>query len=163
MAWFWKKALIFSIFLQNIFLKVFRKKSSKIFSKISCFIVFLWNIYLSALTSGNLPCPENILVAHLLPLSPFLSNFTLANWTPLQPPPPSPLFNTILIIYFTGFSNLPYTPGPQATTSIKYTKPYAKPSQSHLLSIYSQIIMPYGSKTLPIKRLNLWDPLLFPS
>ena len=70
--------------------------------------------------------------------------------------PHSPLpLNTIFIMFFIGFSILSYTPGPQATTSIKYTKPYAKPSQSHLLSIYSQIIMPYGSKTLPIKRLNL--------
>ena len=41
----------------------------------------------------------------------------------------NPLFKTILIIFFIGFLIFPYPIWPHATTSIGYTKPYAKPSQ----------------------------------
>ena len=41
----------------------------------------------------------------------------------------NPLFKTILIIFFISFLIFPYPIWPHATTSIGYTKPYAKPSQ----------------------------------
>ena len=40
-------------------------------------------------------------------------------------------------------------------TIMRYIKPYAKPSQSNLLSRYMQIIIPYWSNTLPIKYPSL--------
>ena len=47
-------------------------------------------------------------------------------------------------MFFIGFPIFSYPIWPHTTTSIGYTKPYAKPSQSHLLSRYMQIIIPYG-------------------
>ena len=61
------------------------------------------------------------------------------------------LSNTILIMFFIGFHILSYPIRPQATTSIGYTKPYKKPSQLNLLSSFIQIMITYGSNTLPIK------------
>ena len=49
---------------------------------------------------------------------------------------------------------LSYPIQPHVITSIGQTKPYAKPSQSNLLSIYIQIIIPYGSNMLNIKKLS---------
>ena len=65
------------------------------------------------------------------------------------------LFKTILIMLFIGFPILPYLIWPHATTSIGYTKPYAKPSQLNLLSSYIKIIILYGANTLPIKKVSL--------
>ena len=65
------------------------------------------------------------------------------------------LFNTILITFFIGFPILSYPMQPHTTTVIGYTKPYGKPTQSNLLSSCTQIIIPYGSNRLPIKKLNL--------
>ena len=66
-----------------------------------------------------------------------------------------PLFNTIPIMFFIDFPILSYPIQPHATTSIGYTRPYGKPSQSNLLSSCILIIIPYGSNTLPIKKLSL--------
>ena len=66
-----------------------------------------------------------------------------------------PLFNTILIMFFIGFSILPYPIRPRANISIGYIKPCVKPSQSNLLSSYIQIIISYRSNTLPMKKLSL--------
>ena len=63
--------------------------------------------------------------------------------------------STIIIMLFIGFPILSFPIQPNATTSIGYTKPYDKPSQSKLLSSCLQIIIPYGSGTLPIKKLSL--------
>ena len=56
-----------------------------------------------------------------------------------------PLFNTILIMFFICFLILSYSIQPHAT------KPYGKPSKPNLSSSCLQIIIPYGSSTLPIK------------
>ena len=64
------------------------------------------------------------------------------------------LFNTILIMLLIGFPILSYAIRPHATTGIGYTKPYANPSQSSLISSYIKIIVPYGSNTLQIKKLS---------
>ena len=56
-----------------------------------------------------------------------------------------PLFNTIFIMFFIGFTILSYPIQPHATINIGYTKTYGKPSQSNLLSSCLQIIIPYGS------------------
>ena len=85
-----------------------------------------------------------------LPPSPSLSNFTLANWNHS-----STQSLSFLIIFFIGFLILFYPIRPHATTFIEYTKPYANPSQSDLISSYMQVIMLYGSNTLPIKKLSL--------
>ena len=53
------------------------------------------------------------------------------------------------------FPILSYPIPPHATTSIGYIKPYAKPSQSNVLSSYIHIIISYGSKKLLIKKLIL--------
>ena len=50
--------------------------------------------------------------------------------------------STVLIMFFFGFPISPY-PGQPYAASIGYTKAYAKPSQSNLLSCYIQIIKPY--------------------
>ena len=71
--------------------------------------------------------------------------------------------STILIMFFIGFSILSYPIQPSATTTIGYPKPYGKPSQSNLLSSCLQIVMLYGSGTLTIKKLSLWEPLFFQS
>ena len=82
-----------------------------------------------------------------LPSSPSLSSFTLASW------------NTLSIQYSSCSSSISLfcaTPiRPRATTSIWYTKQYANPRQSDLVSSYMQIIIPYGSNTLLIKKLSL--------
>ena len=54
---------------------------------------------------------------------------------------------------FPIFSN----PIRQHVTNIGYTKPYAKSSQSRLLSSYIQIIIPYWSNMLSIKKLYLQE------
>ena len=43
---------------------------------------------------------------------------------------------------------------PKADTNIGYTKSYTNPSQSNLLSSYIQIIIPYGSNTLPLSQFS---------
>ena len=58
---------------------------------------------------------------------------------------------TILNMFFTGFPILSYPIQPTTNTSIGYTKPYGKPSESNLLSSCLQIIIPYSSGTPPIK------------
>ena len=60
---------------------------------------------------------------------------------------PYPELPTILIMFFIGFSILSYPIQRNATTSIGYTKPYGKPSQSNLLlsclrSLYYQAHYP---------------------
>ena len=62
---------------------------------------------------------------------------------------------TIFIMFFIVFPILSYPIQANATTSIGYTKPYDKLSQSNLLSSCLQIIIPYGSDLLPIKKLSL--------
>ena len=84
-----------------------------------------------------------------LPLSPSLSNFTLANWNPLQRKTDHAFHR------FQNFFVL------NSTTSIRFTKSYVKPSQLNLLSSYIQIMIPYGSNMLPIKKLSLYEPLLW--
>ena len=77
----------------------------------------------------------------------------------------------IIFMFFIGFSISSYSIGPQATKSIEYTKPYAKPSPKPIKFITSryiyiilydpmQIIIHYGSNTLLIKKLSLKKPLL---
>ena len=61
-------------------------------------------------------------------------------------------FNTILIMFFIGFPILSYRIQLHATTSIGYTKPYGKPSQSNLLSNLLQITIAFEPSTLPIKN-----------
>ena len=78
----------------------------------------------------------------------------LAIYVKLHPGQLKLLFNTTLIILFIGFSILSYPLRPQATI-IGYTKPNAKPDQSNLLSSYLQMIIPFWSNTLPIKKLSL--------
>ena len=73
------------------------------------------------------------------------------------------LFNTIIIMFFSGFPTLSYPIQPNATTSIGYTKPYGNSSQSNLLSSYLQIIIPYESNTLLIKKLSLQELLFLQS
>ena len=68
--------------------------------------------------------------------------------------PTESLFNPILIMFFIGFSIWFYSIWPH-TTSIEYTKPYAKLSYSNLLSNYIQIIKTYASNTQPIKNVSL--------
>ena len=58
-------------------------------------------------------------------------------------------------MFFICFPFLSYPIRPNTTTSIGYTKPHAKPSQSNLSSSCKQIIIPYGSNTLPIKKPEL--------
>ena len=65
------------------------------------------------------------------------------------------LFNTIFIMLFITFPIFSYNIRTHTTTGIGYTKPYAKPSQSNLLSIYIQITITYESNTLPIKKPSL--------
>ena len=72
-----------------------------------------------------------------LPYSRSLSNFTLANWNLHQ-------FSYFLLLHSTT-----------RTIRIGYTKPNDKPTQSNLLSSSIQIIIPYGSNRLPIKKLCL--------
>ena len=72
-----------------------------------------------------------------------------------------PLFNKILITFFISFPALYYPIGPHVTANIGYAKPYTKPSQSNLLSSCIQIIMPYGSNTLPIKSWVFKSCLFF--
>ena len=55
-------------------------------------------------------------------------------------------------MFFIDFNILSYPIRPQATTGIGYTKSYINPSPSNLLSSYIQIMIPYGSNTLPIKQ-----------
>ena len=78
--------------------------------------------------------------------SPCLWNFTLVYWSP---------FSAIFIIFFIGLPILSYHIQPQPTTSIGYTKPCEKRSQSNLLSNYMQVIIPFGSNTLLIKEMSL--------
>ena len=72
-----------------------------------------------------------------------------------------PLFNKILITFFISFPALYYPIGPHVTANIGYAKPYTKPSQSNLLSSCIQIIIPYGSNTLPIKSWVFKSYLFF--
>ena len=66
-----------------------------------------------------------------------------------------PLFNTILLMFFIGLTIL-FSPIRQhSTRNIGHNRTYAKPSQSTLSSIYNQILILYGSNTLPIKKVNL--------
>ena len=65
-----------------------------------------------------------------------------------------PLFNAILILFFINFRVFSYPIRSHATIT-GYTKPYDKPSQSNLWSSYIQIIIPFWSNTLPIKKLSL--------
>ena len=58
-------------------------------------------------------------------------------------------------MFFICFPFLSYPIRPNTTTSIGYTKPHAEPSQSNLSSTCKQIIIPYGSNTLPIKKPEL--------
>ena len=55
-------------------------------------------------------------------------------------------------MFFIGFSILSYSTGPQATTGIEYTKPYAKPSQSNLSSRYIYIYIYIDNNTLRAKH-----------
>ena len=66
-----------------------------------------------------------------------------------------PFFKTILIMLFIGFPILSYAIQPRATTGIGYSKPYANPSQSSLISSYIKIMKLYGSNTPSIKKLSL--------
>ena len=50
-------------------------------------------------------------------------------------------------MFFIAFPIFSYPIRPHATSGIEYTKPYAKPDQSNLLSRYMQIIIPYGYLT----------------
>ena len=53
--------------IENAVLRVPRRKSSKIFACRAFFFLCFWQkVYRSALTSQNLPCPENLLVALLV-------------------------------------------------------------------------------------------------
>ena len=71
----------------------------------------------------------------------------------LLPSPTETLSNTNLIMCSSSISIfLSYSIRPQATTSIVYTKSYVKPSQSNLLSSHKQMMIPYESNTLPIKK-----------
>ena len=60
-----------------------------------------------------------------------------------------------LHMFFIGSPILSCPIQPNATTSIGYTKPCSKPSQSNLLSSCLQIIIPYVPGTLSIKKLSL--------
>ena len=71
---------------------------------------------------------------YLQPPSPFLSNFTLANWNPSSTQSSS-CYSLISL-----FCRIPLD---CATTSIRYTKPYPKPKQSNLLLNYIHIMIPY--------------------
>ena len=62
-----------------------------------------------------------------------------------------PLLDIILIKFFIGFPILSYPIRAHTPTGIWYTKAYARSSQSNLLSRYIQIIILYGSNTLPSK------------
>ena len=92
-----------------------------------------------------------LLPSAFLPPLPSLLNFTLAKH----------LFNSILIKLFIRFLFLPYLIRPHPTTGTGYTKPYAIWSQSNLLSSYIQIIIPYRSNTLPIKKLSPYSHFSF--
>ena len=74
-----------------------------------------------------------------------------------------PLFKTILIMLFIGFPILHYSILSYDTTSIGYTEPCAKPSYWNLLSSCIKITTLYGSNMLPIKKLSLYELLLFQS
>ena len=54
-------------------------------------------------------------------------------------------------MFFIGFPILPYPIRPRATISIGYIKPCVKPSKSNVLSSYINVIISYGSNTLPWK------------
>ena len=73
----------------------------------------------------------------------------------ISPWPIETYFKTIFIMFSIVFPIFSYNIRTHATTSIGYTKSYAKPSQSNLLSSYIQIIITFGSNTLPIKKLSL--------
>ena len=73
---------------------------------------------------------------------PSLSNFNLAKWSHLRRRP-------YHILYQFPYFVLPIRP--QATTSIGYTKPYAKPSHSSLLLTYIQIIILVAQTRYPPK------------
>ena len=56
-------------------------------------------------------------------------------------------------MFFIGFYILSYLIRPHATTSIGYIKLYAKPSQSNVLSSYTQMTISYmGQTRYPSKR-----------
>ena len=76
------------------------------------------------------------------------------------PEPTETFSNTNPIMFFIVFNILSYSIRPQPTTSIAYTKSYIKPNQSNLLSSWIQIMIPYGSNALAIKKLSLWKLLL---
>ena len=78
----------------------------------------------------------------------------------ILPWPTETLCNTNVIMFFIGFNILSYLIRSRSTTSIGYSKSYIKPSQSSLLSSYIQIMIPYGSNTLLIKKLSLSEQLL---
>ena len=61
------------------------------------------------------------------------------------------LLDIILIKFFIGFPIFSYPIRAHAPTGIGYTKAYARSSQSNLSSSYIQIIILYGSNTLPSK------------
>ena len=64
---------------------------------------------------------------------------------------------------FIGFPILHYSILSYDTTSIGYTEPCAKPSYRNLLSSCIKITTLYGSNMLPIKKLSLYELLLFQS
>ena len=84
----------------------------------------------------------------------------LVKFYPSQLKPP---LNSVLIIFFIGLLILSYPIQPYVTARIKYTKPYPNSSQPNLISSYIQIIMPYRSNKLPIRKLSLKKPLVFQS
>ena len=88
-----------------------------------------------------------------LPHSP--SNFCLVNWNPSSN-------NPHLVLHWFPYFVLPHLTM-RHHTSIRYAKSYAKPNWSNLLSSYIQIIIPYCSSTLPIKKISLSEPLPFQS
>ena len=89
----------------------------------------------SGLSQILIPHPS-IPISSLAPLL-SLSSFAPENWN---------LSSTIIFMILFVFSISSY-PNQPHTTSIEYTKLYAKTSQSNLLSSYTQIIKPYMGQT----------------
>ena len=89
-----------------------------------------------------------------LPPSLSLSNFTLANWNPLQ-------HNLDHVLHQFSYFVLPHSTTSHHKYWIYQTIYKVKPI--NLLASYIQIMIPYQSNTLPIKKLSLYDRLLFQS
>ena len=108
-------------------------------------------------------CFQNMNYFSWIKLTPVLIHLKYRYYnTPSQELPclPHNLFNTIVNMFFIRFPIMSFSIWPHAT-STGYTKPYIKPSNSNFLSSYIQIIKTYGSSTLPIKKLSLWEPFPF--